>query len=292
MRLGDATINKLSRMICGDAPYNDFPYRSSSYLTAFFEGLDLDYTHDGSTRFWWVRSVITELNQCDEISEEIPSNEIVIVVEHLLDPDFFTGTDFDQDKAIGRVNEILQRYELQAVKQRNGTVKLATLTENYVSTAMPQQQVQRVITFAPAVFKVPENEPLNNIVSVMMPFSAEFDAVYQAIKDACDLAELKCYRADDIWEESTFIQDIFNLLYQSMAVVVDFSGRNSNVMYETGIAHTLGKNVVPITQSIEDIPSNLKPHRTLKYFPNSEGLSDLKGGLSERLITLKKQMGG
>lgn len=292
MELRISTLGKLARMVCGDEPYNDFPYRSSSYLTSFFEELDLDYVHDGSTRFWWVRSVLSELNQLEELSEEFPSGEIVKVIEYLLDPDHFSGSDDDQEQAIGRVNEILQRYELQVIKQKNGTVKLATSTENYVSTAMPQQQAQKVITFAPAVFKVPENEPLNNIVSVMMPFSAEFDAVYQAIKDACDLAELKCYRADDIWEESTFIQDIFNLIYQSMAVVVDFSGRNSNVMYETGIAHTLGKNVVPITQNIDDIPSDLKPHRALKYLPNNEGLNDLRDGLSKRLMTLKKQMGG
>lgn len=292
MKFGEATINKLARMICGDTPYNDFPYRSSSYLTAFFEGIELDYTHDGSTRFWWVRSVLTELNQCDELTEEFPSQELSKVIEHLLDPDFFTGTQFDQDNAICKVNEIIQRYELQVVKQKNGTVKLAPLNEGYISTAVPQREAQRVITFTPAVFKVPESEMKNDIVSVMMPFSAEFDGVYQVIKEACDKAELKCYRADDIWEESTFIQDIFNLIYQSMAVVVDFSGRNSNVMYETGIAHTLGKNVVPITQSLDDIPSDLKPHRALKYFPNNEGLNELREGLSKRLITIKTQVGG
>jgi len=291
MELKNSTLGKIARMICGDEPYNDFPYRSSSYLTSFFEELDLDYTHDGSTRYWWVRSVLLELNQLEETSEEFSSIAMVKVIEYLLDPDHFAVTDKDQEQAIGRVNEVLQRYELQAVKQTNGTVRLATLTEEYVSTAQPQQQAQRRITFAPAVFKLPENEPLNDIVSVMMPFSTEFTPVYQAIKDACGLAELKCYRADDIWEESTFIQDIFNLIYQSMAVVVDFSGRNSNVMYETGIAHTLGKNVVPLTQSIDDIPSDLKPHRALKYLPNTEGLGDLRDGLAERLKTLKK-MGG
>ena len=211
MELGNAALGRLARMICGDEPYNDFPYRSSSYLTSFFEELDLDFTHDGSTRYWWVRSVLIELNQRDEVSVDFPSQDLIKVIEYLLDPDFFIETEFDHDVAIGRVNEALKRYELQAVKQKNGTVKLVTLTENYVSTAMPQQEAQRVITFAPAVFKVPENEPHNNIVSVMMPFSAEYDGVYKAIQDACGLAELNCYRADDIWEDSTFIQDIFNL---------------------------------------------------------------------------------
>ena len=59
---------------------------------------------------------------------------------------------------------------------------------------------------------------------------------------------MRCLRADDIWEESTIIQDIFSLILRCEVVVIDCSGKNPNVMYEMGIAHTLGKHVVPITQ--------------------------------------------
>ncbi len=40
---------RLAGMICGDEPFTYFPYRSSSKLTRFFVGLDLNYVHDGST---------------------------------------------------------------------------------------------------------------------------------------------------------------------------------------------------------------------------------------------------
>lgn len=74
MKLGNAALGKLARMICEDAPFNKlFPDRSSSYLTAFFEEIDLDYVHDGSTRYWWVRSVRVELNDRPEVSEALPS---------------------------------------------------------------------------------------------------------------------------------------------------------------------------------------------------------------------------
>lgn len=53
--------------------------------------------------------------------------------------------------------------------------------------------------------------------------------------------------------------------------------------YEAGIAHTLGKNVIPITQNIEDIPFDLRHHRVLKYLKNSEGLQELKQGIENRL---------
>lgn len=70
---------------------------------------------------------------------------------------------------------------------------------------------------------------------------------------------------------------------------MDFSGRNPNVMYETGIAHTLGKTVIPITQSIDDIPSDLGHHRALKYLPNEEGYRDLSNELYRRLQTIYGQ---
>ena len=43
-----------------------------------------------------------------------------------------------------------------------------------------------------------------------------------------------------------------------------------------GIAHTLGKNVVPLTQNISDIPSDLHSHRALQYLLNQEGLGALR----------------
>jgi hypothetical protein len=123
-------------------------------------------------------------------------------------------------------------------------------------------------------------------VSVMMPFSPAYRGTYEAIKKVADYMGLECLRADDIWENSTFIQDIFDLIFCSRIVIVDFSERNPNVMYETGIAHTLGKVVIPITQSINDIPSDLGHHRALKYSPNDEGYRNLSNELYKKIKTI------
>ena len=95
------------------------------------------------------------------------------------------------------------------------------------------------------LFAVPDADPQPDLVAVMMPFAKEFDGVLSAIQAASARNGLKCLRADDIWEESTIIQDIFNLIFRAQIVVVDFTEKNPNVMYETGIAHTLGKHVIP-----------------------------------------------
>lgn len=144
----------------------------------------------------------------------------------------------------------------------------------------------RRIIFSPSVFDIPDETVDPQLVAVMMPFSAEFEPVFGAIKAACDLATLKCLRAKDIWEHSTVIQDVFSLIFRANVVVCDFSGRNPNVFYEAGIAHTLGKHVVPLSQSEADVPFDLRHHRYLSYLGNSEGLRGLTASLQKRLETL------
>nr|WP_321498366.1 hypothetical protein [uncultured Methanolobus sp.] len=67
------------------------------------------------------------------------------------------------------------------------------------------------------------------------------------------------------------------------------ASKNANVFYEAGIAHTLGKEVVPITQNINDIPFDLTHHRHIEYKNDEEGLEKLKARLEERLQTLKSK---
>ena len=136
------------------------------------------------------------------------------------------------------------------------------------------------------IFATPKKAIDDNQVAVMMPFSKEFDPIYIALKLACKTVGLNAVRADDIWENNTFMKDIFELIYCSKIVIVDFTGRNPNVMYETGIAHTLGRQVLPITQQVSDVPSDLKHHRALVYLPNSEGLTSLEKGVVLRLGTI------
>lgn len=162
---------------------------------------------------------------------------------------------------------------------------------NYVAERFPEEgeyisakPAERRILFAPNVFALPEISIETDLAAVMMPFSAEFRSVYEAISRSCKAASLRCLRADDIWENSIIVQDIFNLVFRAHVVVVDFTGRNPNVMYETGIAHTLGKHVVPISQSMDDVPFDLRHHRVLKYLPNSEGLAKFETSLTARLI--------
>lgn len=149
-----------------------------------------------------------------------------------------------------------------------------------------EKKVGRKIVFLPTIFDVPTGSVNPTLVSVMMPFQSDLSEVYKTIQAAAHELGLSCRRADDIWDHSIVIQDVFSLIFQSQVVICDFTGKNPNVFYEAGIAHTLGKHVIPITQSAQDIPFDLQHHRYAKYLNNAEGLEKLKEDLVSRLSTL------
>ncbi|MBL4598442.1 MAG: hypothetical protein JKX93_05675 [Rhizobiaceae bacterium] len=120
----------------------------------------------------------------------------------------------------------------------------------------------------------------------MMPFLASFDSVYQSIQQASANVGLSCRRADNIWENPAVIQDVVSLIDQSRVVVCDCTGRNPNVFYEAGIAHTLGREVILITQSEEDVPFDLRHLRYVRYLDNDQGRIELTTALQSRMQTI------
>jgi hypothetical protein len=152
------------------------------------------------------------------------------------------------------------------------------------------EQLAPEIEARPSVFRLPTEPRDSRLVSVMMPFSPQFENVYDAIKTAAAAAGMSCERADNIWEANEVIQDVFSLIYRCRIVVCDFTQQNPNVFYEAGIAHTLGRSVVPLSQNEHDVPFDLKHHRYLRYLNNGEGLTDLVNRLTPRLKTLSRHL--
>lgn len=194
------------------------------------------------------------------------------------------------------IESVIVNYEKKLAQESDSKfIKLASLffsakkaAANDLLRKSTLLSESRHITCEPKHFKLPDEREDPKLVAVMMPFDAIFNSTYKNIKESVERlgSEFRCKRADEIWDSSTIPQDIFSLIYRARVVVVDFSGKNPNVMYETGIAHTLGREVVPITQSIEDIPSDIIHHKAMVYLPNEEGYRDFKGKFTERLRLL------
>lgn len=59
MNFKSRNLRELAAMVVGDKAH--FRYRSSSFITQFFDDCDLDFTHDGSTRWSWTSGRLAEL---------------------------------------------------------------------------------------------------------------------------------------------------------------------------------------------------------------------------------------
>jgi len=132
----------------------------------------------------------------------------------------------------------------------------------------------------------PKPGPKQFDVFAIMPFDEAFNAVYDdALKPACASSALRLGRGDDIFGATHIINDVWSAIYGANIIIADCSSKNPNVFYELGIAHTLGKSVILITQSEEDIPFDLRHCRYIKYHATKLGLSELQRTLRDVLQT-------
>ncbi|MCS0501411.1 hypothetical protein [Ancylobacter mangrovi] len=139
----------------------------------------------------------------------------------------------------------------------------------------------------PSVFVIPEHELIErHLVAVMMPFDSDSGPVYAAIQQASESCGLIARRADEIWEAPGIIQDVVNLIDRARIVVCDLTNRNPNVFYEAGIAHTLGREVIIITQISHDVPFDLRHLRHIRYLNNPEGLAAVTIELKNRMNSI------
>ncbi len=137
---------------------------------------------------------------------------------------------------------------------------------------------------SPKVFKLQELAAASdNLVSVMMPFDPEFDVVYETLQGVAKELEFECLRADDIWEHDAVIQDIVSLIKSSRFVICDCTGRNPNVFYEAGIAHTLGRDVILLAQNETDVPFDLRHLRYVEYAKTAKGRKQLAERVTKRI---------
>lgn len=123
---------------------------------------------------------------------------------------------------------------------------------------------------------------------VLMPFRSPFNEIYEDfIRPAVEESDLKCFRADDFYTTNVVMTDIWNALNNCLFVIAELTGRNPNVMYELGIAHTLGKEVILICQDSEDIPFDFKHMRYYRYDHTPRGCEKLRKDLCRAIAEIR-----
>ena len=185
----------------------------------------------------------------------------------------------------GLFDIFISRSGIDDTRRTHWAVKNGNLMEGILQL-LNQQPIER----CPKAFNVGP-WPLSHLghVAVMMPFDAAFNPVYEAVKKAFQGLRLNPQRVDEIYGSTPIIDDVFRTIEQSRLVVSDLTGRNPNVLYETGLAHARNRDVIMIVQNEGDVPFDLRHIRYISYLPNSQGLEKLTVELTETIRVIQGQ---
>ena len=116
----------------------------------------------------------------------------------------------------------------------------------------------------------------SNLCFVIMPFNPNFNNIYGTlIKPVAEKFGLTVLRADDIYSPGSITEQIRAAIQQARLCIADVSDKNPNVLYEVGIAHSLGKPTVLLTKQMNDVPFDLKSMRVVGYDPYSPETAEL-----------------
>lgn len=116
-----------------------------------------------------------------------------------------------------------------------------------------------------------------NLCFVLMPFREDLRPVYDDhIKKVVEAESFAAVRADDIVGTGSITLDIWEKVNRARFLIADLTGKNPNVFYEVGLAHALGKDVILLTQTMDDVPFDLKGLRCLLYSFTPRGMKALE----------------
>lgn len=101
-------------------------------------------------------------------------------------------------------------------------------------------------------------------VFVITPFNEDFLALYEELKKHFE-NDFDFNNAGDLDNQQNILKDIVLGINDADIIIADVTGLNSNVFYELGIAHAMGKKVIIITQDIGELPFDIKAYRANEY---------------------------
>jgi hypothetical protein len=127
---------------------------------------------------------------------------------------------------------------------------------------------------------------------IVMPFSLEWsNDVHRVLANACRSVSVLPVRGDDVFTPTDILNDIWHGIHGAGFVIADITGRNPNVLYELGIAHTLGKPVLIISRNAADIPIDLSTRRVILYGGGNDWTVDLESKVTRAIAEIVSAYG-
>lgn len=109
MQFKPRNLRPIAEMVVGNLDHKWFHYRTSSYITRFFEECELDYAHDGTSRVPWTEAVLAELLDDPQTSPHQLPERFATVLRTLMDKREAQEGDNDRSLALAALNVPLMR---------------------------------------------------------------------------------------------------------------------------------------------------------------------------------------
>jgi hypothetical protein len=138
MKFKSRNLREIAEMVIGDNVL--FPYRSSSYITRFFEECDLDFVHDGSTRWAWTVDRLSELLMEPQLAAYTLPERFVYVLRVLMYKSDAKDEDPDRTFALEALNKPLAREGYEAFYDEDNLLYIRHIgTKTISKTANPHR---------------------------------------------------------------------------------------------------------------------------------------------------------
>lgn len=112
MKFRPKNLRLIAEMVVGDPEH--FQYRSSFYITEFFQECGLDYEHDGSTRWRWTAEILQNLLAENQSNNHQLPDRFLNVLRVLMDLSEAEGSDHDRALALKALNIPLMKEGFEA----------------------------------------------------------------------------------------------------------------------------------------------------------------------------------
>lgn len=170
--------------------------------------------------------------------------------------------------------------------------RLIRIAEEYVETEIQRYKNTHNLIKINPIFG-PANYVLdNNLAFIIMPFRDDLTEIYEKIIRPTVEEKLVCRRGDDYKTNKMIMQDIWKAICEAKLIIADVTGFNPNVMYELGIAHTLGKEVIMIYQKNQGtetkFPFDLHGIRRIEYENTVTAAKNLENDLRKTIENILK----
>jgi len=124
-------------------------------------------------------------------------------------------------------------------------------------------------------------KPDRKLVLFLTPFSDEEKRTYSVVRDLCHANGFRCVRGDEEYAETgDILRHVVTLIAQSRIVIANISSRNPNVFYELGIAHSLAKQTILISRTLDGTPFDVAAKRIVLF----DDYADLEDKLTRALL--------